>query len=114
VDVTIICVGVPALVNQALTLSRNGGRVSIFGGMKDDGLTEVSANLLHYKQVVLSGTSNCRRPDYETALRLIESGKIDAASMITHRFPLSQVHDAIDTVVSRDAIKTAVVPSDDR
>jgi L-iditol 2-dehydrogenase len=109
-DLTIISVGVPALVNQALELSRNGGRVSIFAGMKDKGLAEVSANLIHYKQAVLSGTSNCRRADYETALHLIASGKIDTASMVTHRFPLSEVHHAIDTVVSRDAIKTAVVP----
>jgi L-iditol 2-dehydrogenase len=109
-DLTIICVGVPALVNQALELSRNGGRVSIFAGMKDKGLAEVSANLIHYKQAVLSGTSNCRRADYETALHLIVSGKIDAASMVTHRFPLPEVHAAIGTVGSRDAIKTAVVP----
>lgn len=109
-DLTIICVGVPALVNQALELSRSGGRVSIFAGMKDKGLAEVSANLIHYKQAVLSGTSNCRRADYETALHLIASGKIDAASMVTHRFPLQEVHDAIGTVGSRDAIKTAVVP----
>jgi L-iditol 2-dehydrogenase len=109
-DLTIICVGVPGLVNQAVDLSRNGGRVSIFAGMKDKGLAEVSANLIHYKQVVLSGTSNCRRADYETALHLISSGKIDTASMVTHRFALPDVLDAIGTVGSPDAIKAAVVP----
>jgi L-iditol 2-dehydrogenase len=109
-DLTIICAGVPGLVREAVALSRNGGRVSIFAGMKDQGLAEVSANLIHYKQVVVSGTSNCRRADYETALRLITSGAIDAASMVTHRFALPDVLDAIDTVGRGDVIKSAVVP----
>jgi threonine dehydrogenase-like Zn-dependent dehydrogenase len=45
------------------------------------------------------------------ALQLIESGKIDTASIVTHRFPLSAVDEAIDMVTGRDAIKVAVVPS---
>jgi L-iditol 2-dehydrogenase len=110
VDATIICVGAPALVDQAVQLSRNGGRVNVFAGMKGDGWTEVSANRIHYKQVVVTGTSNCRRADYETALGLIVSGNIDVAAMITHRFALSEVHDAIGTVGSPEAIKAAVVP----
>jgi L-iditol 2-dehydrogenase len=47
---------------------------------------------------------------YETALRLIESGRIDTASMITHRFPLSAVTDAIAAVTTGAAIKVAVLP----
>ena len=43
-DPTIIAVGVPALVDEAVALSRNGGRVSVFAGMRS-GSAEVSANL---------------------------------------------------------------------
>lgn len=109
-DLSIICAGVPELVNQALDLSRHGGRVSVFAGMKDSGWAKVSANLIHYKQVVLSGSSNCSRADYELALDLIVSGKIDSASLVTHRFPLEQVLDAIGTVGDPAAVKAAVVP----
>jgi L-iditol 2-dehydrogenase len=109
-DATIVCAGVPQLVNQALELSRSGGRVNVFAGMKDGGWAEVSANLVHYKQVRLTGSSNCRRADYETALHLIVSGRIDVASLITHRFAIPDVHDAIASVGRPDAIKAAVVP----
>lgn len=110
VDLSIVCVGVAQLVNQALELSRVGGRVSVFAGLKGEGWSEVSANLIHYNQIVLTGSSNSRRADYETALALITSGKIDTAAMITHRFPISAVHEAIGTVGRPDAIKAAVVP----
>ena len=110
VDVTIIAIGIPQLVNEAAQLCRNGGRINVFAGLKGKGLAEVEANLIHYRQIVLSGTSNSRRSDYETALHLIESGKIDTASMVTHRFPLPSVHEALDTVTAGEAIKVAVMP----
>ncbi len=110
IDSTIICIGVPQLVNQALRLCRTGGRVNVFAGLKDKGWAEVEANLVHYKQIMLTGSANSRRSDYETALQLIESGKVDTASMVTHRFPLSAVIDAIDTVTTGEAIKVAVLP----
>jgi L-iditol 2-dehydrogenase len=109
IDSTIICIGVPQLVNQALRLCRTRGRVNVFAGLVDKGWAEVEANLVHYKQVLLTGSANSRRSDYETALQLIESGKIDTASMVTHRLPLSAVIDAIDTVTT-EAIKVAVLP----
>jgi L-iditol 2-dehydrogenase len=91
-------------------LARVGGRVNLFAGFKGKGLAEVESNLLHYKQVRLTGTSNARRADYETALRLIETGKVDTASMVTHRFPLRSVTKAIETVTTGHAIKVAVLP----
>jgi glycerol-3-phosphate dehydrogenase len=67
-------------------------------------------HLIHYKQIVLTGSSDCRRSDYGTALRLIESGKVETAAMVTHRFPLSAATAAIDMVTSGEAIKVAVIP----
>jgi len=110
VDSSVVCVGVPQLVNQAVELSRSGGRVNVFAGFKGAGWTEVAANRIHYKQVRLTGSTNSRRSDFETALRLIESGRVETASMVTHRFPLSAVNEAIDTVGPGAAIKVAVLP----
>jgi threonine dehydrogenase-like Zn-dependent dehydrogenase len=74
VDATVICVGRPQLVNDALRVTRKGGRVNVFAGLAGEGWAEVEANLVHYNELVLSGASDSRRRDYDTALRLIESG----------------------------------------
>lgn len=110
VDSAILCIGIPELLNEALRLSRSGGRVNVFAGFRGTGLSEIEANLIHYKQVRLTGSANARRADFETALRLIESGTIDSASMITHRFALEDVLDALGMVGHGDAIKVAVMP----
>jgi len=53
---------------------------------------------------------NSRRRDYTTTLQLIKDGRIDTAAMVTHRFGLPDVRDALGKVGADDAIKIAVMP----
>ncbi len=110
VDVSVICVGRPRLVNDALRATRKGGRVNVFAGLAGDGWSKVEANLIHYNELVLTGASDSKRRDYDTALRLIESGRIDAEQMVTHRFPLKETEKAIETSAAGEGIKVAVMP----
>lgn len=109
-DVVIVCIGVPQLVNDAFRLARKGGRVNVFAGLAGKGWAEVEANLVHYNELQITGQTGARRSDFETALKLIESGRIDTRRMITHRFPLRDTAEAIETVNSGEGIKVAVMP----
>jgi L-iditol 2-dehydrogenase len=108
--VAVVCIGRPQLVNDALNLVGKRGRVSIFAGLADKGWAEIEANLIHYKEITLLGAANSGREDYERAVALISSGRIDAARMVTHRFPLDQAAEAIDSVAGGEGIKVAVLP----
>ena len=110
VDLVIICAGAVELVNEALGLCRTGGRVNIFAGLPGRGDSEIHGNIVHYRQVSLTGSSNTRRRDYKTALGLIVSGRIDTASLVTHRYPLSEIDAAFDSVIAGDGLKVAVQP----
>ena len=109
-DRVIVCIGSPELANQGIETARKGGNVNLFAGFPGQGWSEVSANLIHYKELVVTGTSNSRRADYEVALRLIESGRVDVAPMVTHRYGLDRIDEAFAAAVSGDAIKVAVLP----
>jgi L-iditol 2-dehydrogenase len=109
-DVVIICIGMSGLVNDAFELARMGGRINVFAGLANEGWTEVAANLIHYNQLQVTGVTGARRSDYEIALRLIESGRIDVSDMVTHRFPLEDAAEAIETSAGGEGIKVAVVP----
>ncbi|HEX2729713.1 MAG TPA: alcohol dehydrogenase catalytic domain-containing protein [Rubrobacteraceae bacterium] len=110
VDVAVICIGVPALVNEALQLTRPGGRVNVFAGLAGKGWAEVEANLIHYKELEVTGTSNSRRREFATALRLIERGDVNVEPMVTHRYPLSETVQAIEMSAGGEGIKVAVMP----
>lgn len=110
VDLTVVCIGKPQLVNDALRLTRRGGSVNIFAGLSGKGWTEVEANRIHYDQLKVTGVSDCSRSDYEAALRLIQTGRVDVSRMVTHRFPLAEVNAALDSTARGEGIKVAVVP----
>jgi L-iditol 2-dehydrogenase len=109
-DVVLICIGMPQLVNEAFELARKGGRVNVFAGLAGEGRAEVAANLIHYNQLEVTGVTGARRSDYEVALRLIESGRVDVSGMVTHRFPLEDAAEAIETSAGGEGIKVAVIP----
>lgn len=110
VDTAIICIGVPQLVNEALELARKGGRINIFAGLANEGWAEVAANLIHYNELEVTGTTGSRRSDYEIALRLIESGRVKVDRMVSHRFPLESAVEALDVAAGGEGIKVAVMP----
>ncbi len=109
VDAVIICIGIPTLVNDALNMARQGGRVNIFAGLAAKGWAEIESNLIHYKELKVTGSANSRRADYQTALQLIESGRIKVEAMVTDRFPLRSAHAALDKAASGEGIKIAVM-----
>ena len=111
VDVAVICIGKPQLVNDAMRLTRKGGRVNVFAGLAGEGWAEVEANLIHYNELVVTGSANTRRSDFETAVRLIESGRVEVEKIVTHRFPLTEAVEAIETsAVGGEGLKVAVMP----
>lgn len=110
-DVTMICIGVPPLVDDALRVTRPGGRVNVFAGMPKQSTSTVEANLVHYKELRVTGTSACRRVHYETAFRLIETGRVEVGPMITHRFPLTEVDKALAVSAGGEGLKVAVLPA---
>jgi len=109
-DVVFVCIGVPQLAADALTLARKGGRVNLFAGLAGKGWAEIQANLIHYNELQVTGQTGSRRSDFQTALELIQNRNIDAQKMITHRFPLRDVAEALETVSRGEGAKVAVMP----
>lgn len=109
-DVVIVCIGVPQLVNEALTHARNAGRVSLFAGFPPDKKSEIDANLIHYKELTVGGSSNSTVVDYRKAIHLVATGAVDTAKLVTHRFDLDQFEEAVDMINHPQALKVAIVP----
>jgi len=98
---------------QAIEMAAVDGDVSYFAGIsKDDPFARIDTNLLHYKEVHVHGANASNRGQYLAAIDLIASGKIDVKKIITHRFPLEEIEEAIRTSEDRsaDALKVIIDP----
>lgn len=109
-DVVIVAVGALELANQALELAAVGGRVNYFAGFPKGSTTTVDPNLVHYNELVVTGGSNARRADVRQAVELIASGRLDLSGLVTHRFALDQLDEAVAAVRERRGLKVAVLP----
>lgn len=109
-DVVVICIGRLELFADSLKLVRKGGRVSAFAGFPAGGSVPIDPNLVHYGEITLTGASNSRRENVVDAMRLIESGRIPAEQIVTHKFPLTDVIAGIEFSAGGEGIKVAIVP----
>ena len=109
-DVVIIAVGDPGLVPIAAQCTAIGGYISCFAGFPAGTLAQIDPNLIHYRELTISGSANATLEDYAAAVATLSTGALDLSPLITHEFPLTQVDAALDAVRSRAGLKVAVRP----
>lgn len=109
-DSVIVCIGVPQVVNGALAVAAQRGKVCLFAGFPVDVPAAIDANLVHYKEIAVTGSSNSTTAEYREAIALISSGRVDVASLVTHTFPLDDIAAALAAAESPEALKVCVVP----
>lgn len=108
VDLSVLAIGVPELLQDALTCTKNLGRVSAFAGFPKGSRAMIDANLIHYNEISVHGASNASPYHHQRAVQLITSGKVDTASLVTHEFGLEQIHDALNVVANKEGTKVAI------
>lgn len=109
-DVVIIAVGAPDLVPIAAQCARIGGHIFFFAGFPAGAMTQIDPNLVHYRELTISGSANATLDDYAAAVEALSSGRIDLSPLITHEYELSDVREALDAVRTRAGLKVAVRP----
>ena len=111
VDVVIIAAPSPEAQEIAFKLVSPRGRINFFGGLpKDNKEITIDANLIHYKEIFVSGASSSLGRQNREALDLLSRGEIDADAYITHTFSLDDIAKAFEVVERKQAIKAVVLP----
>lgn len=110
-DVVIVATPLPVAQAAALELCALGGRVNYFGGLPSGhSRVEIDANLIHYRELVVTGTTGCTVQDCREALELVASGRIDTRPLITARFPLSAAAQAFAAAAGGKELKVVIEP----
>ncbi|HOX37082.1 MAG TPA: alcohol dehydrogenase catalytic domain-containing protein [Candidatus Brocadiia bacterium] len=110
-EVVIVACGVHAAMQQAVLMTAKRGRVSFFAGLpKDKPTLDIDANALHYREISVYGAfASCPR-QYVQALQTIAAGAINAAGIVTARFPLDRMVAAYEAAQTGENLKVVVQP----
>ena len=107
-DVVIVAVGAPRALEQALEMAGNCSTVNYFAGTYPPTTLQIDPNLLHYKQIRLTGSHDYTPAHFHTALRFLEMGTVKVAPLISYELPLAQVKDGFDVVAARQGLKVVI------
>jgi len=107
-DVALVAVGASSAVHQAVRLVRKRGHVTVVGIFPGD--VAVPMTTVVRREITLAGAYDARAENFEEAVELIESGRITAAELVTHRFPLEEAERAFEVAKSKVGCKVLFVP----
>jgi L-iditol 2-dehydrogenase len=110
-DVVIVTVGSASVIEQGLKLLSKGGTVLIYAPLAPGDTVGVDMCDLLFSEKTVTSTYSCGPDDTRLALDLIGQGKVCTAGLVTHRFGLDEVGEAIRLASRHDeSVKVVIVP----
>jgi L-iditol 2-dehydrogenase len=106
VDIAFEAAGDPAAVEAAIDSVKPGGSVCLIGIPSDD-RTGFTASTARRKDLTIQIVHRMKHT-YPRSIQLVQYGQVDVRSMVTHRFPLSEVSRAYDVAERREGIKVVI------
>jgi L-iditol 2-dehydrogenase len=118
-DIVYECVGGRAAtvtLPQAVSFVRRGGKIAFVGALMTDlPAIKLDWSKIHWQEIDLIPVSSFaywgNDPEFKIVLDLLVEGKLDAKSLITHRFPLEKINEAFEVAANKkdtNAIKVVL------
>lgn len=105
-DVIIIAAPSGKAQEESLDLIARQGRINFFGGLpKGRDIISFKSNIVHYRQIILTGTTGQSLAQYRKSIEIITAGNIDVRKLISARYSLKDAEKAFERAKSEDVFK---------
>jgi L-iditol 2-dehydrogenase len=108
-DLVVEAAGPIEAVKLMVSLLRRGTRWNVFGITTHEKF-ELDGGLMHFLEARMDASFGTTPMAMERAIRLIERGLVDPEEVISHRFPLTEIHKAVEVMGSRERNKVIINP----
>ena len=111
-DLVIVAASAPGIVEQAVRCSRPGARILLFAQTSHQERIEVSGAAICMEERTLFGSYSASVDLQRESAELVFSGALPVEELISHRFPLNQIHQGIERALHPDegSLKIVVQP----
>jgi len=108
-DVIITACPVAAMQTRAIELAAVNGRVIFFGGLpKGKSLVPLDTNIVHYKQLLVTGTTRQSLRHFQKTLDLVSARVIEVDDLITSTHSVDDVKTAIANATKASGLKSRI------
>jgi L-iditol 2-dehydrogenase len=108
-DLVIEAAGPIEAVRLMVDLLRRGTHWNVFGITTHEKF-ELDGGLTHFLEARMDSSFGTTTVAMQKAIRLMETGLVDTEKIISHRFPLTQIHDALAVMGSSERNKVIINP----
>jgi L-iditol 2-dehydrogenase len=108
-DLVVEAAGPIQAVKLMVSLLRRGTRWNVFGITTHE-LFELDGGLMHFLEARMDASFGTTPLAMEKAIMLIERGLVNPELVISHRFPLTEIHKAVEVVAGSKRNKVIVNP----
>ena len=109
-DIVLEAAGPIAAVKLMVDLRRRGTRWNVFGITTHEKF-ELDGGYTHFLEGHMDASFGTNPLAMTKAIRLQEKGLVDLEKVISHRFPLSQIHTALEVMASPERNKVIINPT---
>lgn len=106
VDVAFEAAGTQGAVDTSFAAVATGGKI-VLAGIPDDDKTSFSASTARRKGLTIKLVRRMKHT-YPRAIELVSKGLVDVRSLVTHRFPLEDAHEAFRVAERREGLKIII------
>jgi L-iditol 2-dehydrogenase len=105
-DVIITACPVPEAQTLAIELAAVNGRIVFFGGLpKDRAFVPLDTNLIHYRQLMVTGTTRQSLRQFQAVLELVSDRALRLEDLVTSTHQLEQAELAINEMAAARGLK---------
>ena len=108
-DLVIEAAGPIEAVKLMVSLLRRGTRWNVFGITTHEKF-ELDGGLLHFLEARMDASFGTNPLAMEKAIRLMERGLVNPEQVISHRFPLAEIHQALAVMAGSNRNKIIINP----
>jgi threonine dehydrogenase-like Zn-dependent dehydrogenase len=108
-DLVVEAAGPIKAVELMVSLVRRGTKWNIFGITTHEKF-ELDGGLMHFLEARMDSSFSTTPEAIEKAIRLMERGLVNVERVISHRFPLSDIHKAVEAMSSPERNKVIINP----
>ena len=106
-DVIVTAASSAAAQQLAFQLAALDGRVIFFGGLPPGKeVVGLDTNVIHYKQITVTGTTRQSLAQYRRCLALLGSGRLAVKGVITATYPLERAPEAFAAAARGEGLKS--------
>ena len=109
-DLAVVASGSPKAIVQALGAARKGGKVLLFGVPTKGSVLDYDISDAFNSELTIVTSYGTTEKETKRALRLLASGDVDFAPLITHRLPLEDFDGAVEASLTGAAMKVLIHP----